>query len=124
MKQFKFFRGTKVGRLDVLDVENRGTASVVDVGDTRITFAELRETNDDMERWFMEHPEPTQEPIRLFNPVTITVKPNFLTRVKIFGQRVKGFFREIWRYEPIGLVFVTLWVVLFTIFGIAKLFGL
>ena len=117
MKQFKFFRGTKVGRLDVLDVENRATASIVDVGDTRITFAELREPN-------IESGDTVSEPIRLFNPVTITVRPNFLTRVKIFGQRVKMFFREIWRYEPIGLVFVTSWVTLFIIIGIAKLFGL
>lgn len=84
MEQFKFFRGTKSGRLNVLDVENRGTASYVDVGHTRFTFAELREPN-------IERGDVVSEPIRLFNPVRVTNKPNFLSRVKIFFQKVHEF---------------------------------
>jgi len=117
MKQFKFFRGYPPGRFDLLFGETHATAS--------IHHSNL-EINNEMERWFGERNltlEP-QEEIRLFNPITITVKPNFLTRVKIFGQKVKLVLKETWRIEPVGLVVATTLALLISVIGITKLFGL
>jgi hypothetical protein len=72
----------------------------------------------------VEHSRQTDERIRLFQATTtITVNPTLWTKVKIFGTRVKLFFKECFRQEPIGLIFVTLLSCLITFVGIAKLFG-
>lgn len=62
--------------------------------------------------------------IRLANVTRVTtVNPTPWTKVKIFGTRIKLVLKETWRYEPVGVVFVTLLVSLVTFIGIAKLFG-
>ena len=72
----------------------------------------------------INHSRETDERIRLFQATTtITVNPTPWTKVKIFGTRVKLFFKECFRQEPIGLIFVTLLSCLITFVGIAKLFG-
>jgi hypothetical protein len=64
------------------------------------------------------------EQIRLFQATTtVTVNPTLWTKVKIFGTRVKLFFKECFRQEPIGLIFVTLLMCLISFIGIMKLFG-
>ena len=116
MTKFKFFRGYSSGRFDLLFGETRATASIHNPNP---------QSNDDMERWFAQRnltPEP-QEEIRLFNPVTITVKPNFLTRIKILGTKVKLILKETWRADPIGLIVVTTLSTIISFIGIAKLFG-
>lgn len=70
------------------------------------------------------HSRETDEQIRLFQATTtITVNPTPWTKVKIFGTKVKLFFKECFRQEPIGLIFVTLLSCLITFIGIMKLFG-
>ncbi len=116
MDQFKFFKGYSSGKFDLLFGETRATASV---------YQPNRDPNNEMETWFVERNltlEP-QEEIRLFNPITITVKPTFWTKVKIFGTGVKLVLKETWRVEPVGLVMVTVLATLITIVGIAKLLG-
>jgi hypothetical protein len=72
----------------------------------------------------VEHSRQTDEQIRLFQATTtITVNPTLRTKVKIFGTQVKLFFKECWRYEPIGLIVVGLLSSIITFIGIAKLFG-
>lgn len=62
--------------------------------------------------------------LRLFQATTtITVNPTLWTKIKIFGTQVKLFFKECWRYEPIGLIFVTILFCLVSFIGIMKLFG-
>jgi hypothetical protein len=62
--------------------------------------------------------------LRLFQATTtVTVNPTPWTKVKIFGTRVKLFFKECFQQEPIGLIFVTLLMCLITFIGIMKLFG-
>lgn len=64
------------------------------------------------------------EQIRLFQTTTtITVNPTLWTKVKIFGTRVKLFFKECFQQEPIGLIFVTLLMCVISFIGIMKLFG-
>jgi hypothetical protein len=72
----------------------------------------------------VEHSRQTDEQIRLFQATTtITVNPTPWTKVKIFGTQVKLFFKECWRYDPIGLIVVGLLSSIITFIGIAKLFG-
>ena len=72
----------------------------------------------------VEHSRQTDERIRLFQATTtITVNPTLWTKVKIFGTRVKLFFKECFRQEPIGLIFVTLLMCVISLIGIMKLFG-
>jgi hypothetical protein len=72
----------------------------------------------------VEHSRQTDEQIRLFQATTtVTVNPTLWTKVKIFGTRVKLFFKECFQQEPIGLIFVTLLMCLITFIGIMKLFG-
>jgi hypothetical protein len=62
--------------------------------------------------------------LRLFQATTtVTVNPTPWTKVKIFGTRVKLFFKECFQQEPIGLIFVTLLSSVVTFIGIMKLFG-
>jgi hypothetical protein len=116
MNQFKFFKGYSSGKFDLLFGETYATASA---------YQPNPDSNNEMESWFAQRNltlEP-QEEIRLFNPVTITVKPNFLTRVKIFGQKVKLILKETWRIEPVGLVIATTLALFISVIGIIKLFG-
>lgn len=62
--------------------------------------------------------------IRLFQATeVVTVNPTPWTKFKIFGTRVKLFFKEIWRQEPIGLFFVLLLMCVISFIGIMKLLG-
>ena len=62
--------------------------------------------------------------LRLFQATTtVTVNPTPWTKVKIFGTRVKLFFKECFQQEPIGLIFVTLLMCVISFIGIMKLFG-
>jgi len=72
----------------------------------------------------INHSRETDERIRLFQATTtITVNPSPWTKVKIFGTRVKLFFKECFQQEPIGLIFVTLLMCVISFIGIMKLFG-
>jgi hypothetical protein len=72
----------------------------------------------------INHSRETDEQIRLFQATTtITVNPSPWTKVKIFGTRVKLFFKECFQQEPIGLIFVTLLMCVISFIGIMKLFG-
>jgi hypothetical protein len=78
----------------------------------------LRRRHEGFER------ERVNNPIRLFQTTTtITVNPSSWTKVKIFGTRVKLFFKECFQQEPIGLIFVTLLMCVISFIGIMKLFG-
>jgi hypothetical protein len=70
------------------------------------------------------HSRETDEQIRLFQATTtITVNPTLWTKVKIFGTRVKMVLIETWKFEPIGVVVVTLLSSVVIFIGIMKLFG-
>lgn len=72
----------------------------------------------------VEHVRGEETALRLFQATTVTtVNPPFKTKVKIFGTQVKLLFSETWRYDPIGVVVVTLLTSIVTFIGIAKLFG-
>ena len=72
----------------------------------------------------INHQRETDNHIRLFQATRVTtVNPPFKTKVKIFGTQVKLFFKEVWNYDPIGLVVVTLLASIVTFIGIMKLFG-
>jgi hypothetical protein len=72
----------------------------------------------------VEHSRQTDEQIRLFQATTtVTVNPTLWTKVKIFGTRVKLFFKECFQQEPIGLIFVSLLMCVISFIGIMKLFG-
>lgn len=127
MKPFKFLTGHKTGTLNVMDNQLRSSSSFNNLFDNQNQQQEP--SLSEMARILYnpiirEDTVRDQEPIRLFNPVTITVKPTFWTRVKIFGTKVKLVLKETWRVEPVGLVMVTTLATLVTIVGIAKLLGL
>lgn len=72
----------------------------------------------------INHSRETDNQIRLFQATRVTtVNPTPWTKVKIFGTQVKLLFSETWRYDPIGVVVVTLLTSIVTFIGIAKLFG-
>ena len=142
--KFKFFRGY-IGTLDIMDGETYATASLYyprldSNNEMERYYAEHFQTitheqynlNRDMlieqERirrlGMINHSRETDNQIRLFQATTtVTVNPTPWTKVKIFGTRVKLFFKECFRQEPIGLIFVTLLTTIITFIGIAKLFG-
>ena len=65
-----------------------------------------------------------EQQYRLFQATsTISVKPTLWNKFKIFGTRVKLFFKECFQQEPVGLIFCTilLFIVMFIFF--MKLFG-
>lgn len=65
-----------------------------------------------------------EQQLRLFQATTtITVNPTLWTKVKIFGTRVKLFFKECFQHEPVGLIVATLLMCLVSFIGIMKLFG-
>jgi hypothetical protein len=72
----------------------------------------------------INHSRETDNQIRLFQATRVTtVNPTPWTKVKIFGTQVKLLFSETWRYDPIGVVVVTLLTSIVTFIGIMKLFG-
>lgn len=149
MNQFKFF----IGYTNTIVYNNnrfvflRGYISTVNMINTQ-GYATASLSNDEMVRWYTEHrhvdnrverltaildlrrDEITERlrelegRIRLFQATeVVTVNPTPWTKFKIFGTRVKLFFKEIWTYEPIGLIFVTLLTCVITFIGIMKLLG-
>jgi hypothetical protein len=137
--KFKFFRGY-IGTLDIMDGETYATASIYNPNEIRMVVNANPLSNNEMERWMQDYEgrrieterrlrlseefRVEAEQLRLFQATTtITVNPTLWTKVKIFGTRVKLFFKECFRQEPIGLIFVTLLSCLITFIGIAKLFG-
>jgi hypothetical protein len=125
MSNFKFLRGYKTGTLNVMDDQVRSTASFNNLFDNqnqqqepslsemaRILYNPI--TREDVVR--------DQEPISLFNPVRITVKPTFWVRVKIFGTKIKLALIETWEKERIGSIWVGLLGIVITLISIAKLF--
>jgi hypothetical protein len=73
----------------------------------------------------VEHSRQTDEQIRLFQATTtVTVNPTLWTKVKIFGTRVKMVLIETWKFEPIGVVVVSMLITLLTIIGIAKILSI
>ena len=72
----------------------------------------------------INHSRETDEQIRLFQATTtITVNPTLWTKIKIFGTRVKMVLIETWKFEPMGVIVVTLLSCVVTFIGIMKLFG-
>lgn len=141
---FKFFRGF-IGTLNIMDGETYATASLYyprldSNNEMERYYAEHFQTisqeqynlNRDVlieqERIrrleIINRSRETDERIRLFQATTtITVNPTLWTKVKIFGTRVKLFFKECFKQEPIGLIFVTLLMCVILFIGIMKLFG-
>jgi hypothetical protein len=119
--KFKFFRGY-IGTLDIMDGQTYATASL---------YYPRLDSNNEMERYYAEHFQRVErldrdvnEQIRLFQATTtVTVNPTLLTKVKIFGTRVKLVLIETWKLEPIGVVVMTLLVSVVTFIGVMKLFG-
>ena len=150
MTKFKFFRGY-IGTLNVMDGQFATTASLYNPNNwtpeeserqriERMERARYFQTisheqymrNRDMlieqERirrlGMINHSRETDERIRLFQATTtVTVNPTPWTKIKIFGTRVKLFFKECFQQEPIGLIFVTLLMCVISFIGIMKLFG-
>jgi hypothetical protein len=137
MREFKFFQK---GTVDMLDGETHVTASFND--DTPEghmsrralyhtnpdLYGRLRQSNNEMEQYFIErgfHQEDLTEqrdlndnPIRLFQTTTVTtVNPKWWMKVKIVLQ-------ESWRFEPIGVVVVSILLTMVTIIGIAKILSI
>jgi hypothetical protein len=72
----------------------------------------------------INHLRQTDEQIRLFQTITtVTVNPTLWTKVKIFGTEVKLVLKETWKYNPMGVIVVTLLSSVVIFIGIAKLFG-
>jgi hypothetical protein len=71
------------------------------------------------------HRDLNDNPLRLFQSTrTVTVNPTLWTKVKIFGTRVKLVLIESWRFEPIGVVVVSILLTMVTIIGIAKILSI
>ena len=150
MTKFKFFRGY-IGTLNVMDGQFATTASLYNPNNwtpeeserqriERMERARYFQTisheqymrNRDMlieqERirrlGMINHSRETDERIRLFQATTtITVNPTLWTKIKIFGTRVKMVLIETWKFEPMGVIVVTLLSCVVTFIGIMKLFG-
>jgi hypothetical protein len=128
--KFKFFRGY-VGTLDLMDGQTYATASLYNPNGIRVDVNANPLSNNEMERYYAEHFQRVErldrdvnEQIRLFQATTtVTVNPTLLTKVKIFGTRVKLVLIETWKLEPIGVVVMTLLVSVVTFIGVMKLFG-
>jgi hypothetical protein len=138
--KFKFFRGY-IGTLDIMDGETYATASL---------YYPRLDSNNEMERYYAEHFQTISQEqynlnrdmfaehervrrrridndnqIRLFQATTtVTVNPKLWTKVKIFGTRVKMVLIETWKFEPIGVVVVSMLITLLTIIGIAKILSI
>ena len=56
----------------------------------------------------VEHVRGEDTALRLFQATTVTtVNPTPWTKVKMFGTKVKLFFKSLWLQEPVGVTFVT-----------------
>jgi hypothetical protein len=136
---FKFFRGF-IGTLNIMDEVTYSTASIYNPNGIRMEVNANPLSNNEMERWMQDYEgrrieterrlrlseefRVEAEQIRLFQATTtVTVNPTLWTKVKIFGTRVKLFFKECFQQEPIGLIFVTLLMCVILFIGIMKLFG-
>jgi hypothetical protein len=125
---FKFFKGY-IGTIDIMDNVTYATASIHNPDGIRVEVNANPLSNNEMERYYNEYNERdlNDNPIRpmlLYRATTtITVNPTLWTKVKIFGTRVKLFFKECFQQEPIGLIFVTLLMCVILFIGIMKLFG-
>ena len=65
-----------------------------------------------------------EQQLRLFQATSvITVNPPLWTKIKIFGTRVKLFFKECFHHEPVGLIVATLLFCAVSFIFIMKLFG-
>lgn len=148
-RTFVFLRGYMSDTNILLDTIGYATASLTD----NLIYADNHNntgfnSNNEMARWYAEnrHVDNRVERltaildlrrneiterlreldgrIRLFQATeVVTVNPTPWTKFKIFGTRVKLFFKEVWTYEPIGLIFVTLLMCVISFIGIMKLLG-
>jgi hypothetical protein len=116
MRDFKFF---EKGTVDMMDGETYVTASFNDdtpeghMGRRRLYHTNLPE----YERQRMQTINDTN-PIRLFQTTTVTrINPKWWMKVKIVLQ-------ESWRFEPIGVVVVSILLTMVTIIGIAKILSI
>jgi hypothetical protein len=140
MRNFKFFRGYG-GTLDMIDDTTRATASFNDdtpeghMGrrrqyHTREMYQRPIENEViTQQQWNLNrdaaaeqgerlHRDLNDNPIRLFQATRVTtVNPKFWTKVKIVLQ-------ESWRFEPIGVVVVSILLTMVTIIGIAKILSI
>jgi hypothetical protein len=120
MTQFKFFRGY-IGTLDIMDGQTYATASLSEPTNLYWTPEESEEQRN--QRLVVQTME-IDNLFRLYQTTRVTtINPTPWTKVKIFGTRVKLFFKECFRQEPIGLIFVTLLMCVISFIGIMKLFG-
>lgn len=142
MRQFKFFRGTKIGTLNMMDGQTYATASFYDTRtltdeerlirinerlrraeefrNQEIITQEQYNLNRDM---FAQHEIvrrqriDTDNQIRLYQATRVTtVNPKWWMKIKIVLQ-------ETWLSDPVGMVVMTLLVSVVTFIGILKLFG-
>ena len=152
MTPFKFFRGySKIGTLNTMDGMMAVTASIYNphnywtpeeserqrIERMRISnelYGEMLQAYEQnrirqqqrrlAERISQNLTQIEGQQYRLFQATnTITVNPSLWSKVKIFGTRVKLFFKECFQQEPVGLIFCTilLFIVMFIFF--MKLFG-
>lgn len=143
--KFKFFRGY-VGTINIIEGETYATASLnttlyhpgtfqpyteeetqrwLATNELNLIQLEIQRDQQGMTRERIENNlNHIENELRLFQATTtITVKPSLWTKLKIFGTRVKLVFKEIWRYEPIGLVYVSFLTLLLSIIGILTFIG-
>jgi hypothetical protein len=133
MKDFKFFKGT----LNMIDDDVRATASFNDDTpeghmnrrmlyhtDRNLYDRHLRgrlgtpERHQDIMRRINEVRDLNDNPIRLFQTTSVTtVNPKWWMKIKIVLQ-------ESWRFEPIGVVVVSILLTMVTIIGIAKILSI
>jgi hypothetical protein len=138
--KFKFFRGY-IGTLNTLDGITYATASIYNpntfwtpeeserIRNQRIQISndlrdDLRRDLENIERQGQILERQVDSALRLFQATsTITIKPTFWTKVKIFGTRVKLFFKECFQHEPVGLIFATILMFIIMVIFLVKLFG-
>ena len=147
MTPFKFFRGySKIGTLNTMDGMMAVTASIYNPHNyftpeesERQRIERMRISNELYGEMLQAYEQNRirQQQRRLAERIsqnltqiegqqfryTITVNPSLWSKVKIFGTRVKLFFKECFQQEPVGLIFCTilLFIVMFIIF--MELFG-
>jgi len=145
MREFKFFQK---GTVDMIDGETYATSSLNDdtpeghMGRRRLYHTRemyQRPIEDEVitqQQWNLNrdaaaeqgerlHRDLNDNPLRLFQSTrTVTVNPTLWTKVKIFGTRVKLVLIESWRFEPIGVVVVSILLTMVTIIGIAKILSI
>ena len=147
MTPFKFFRGySKIGTLNTMDGMMAVTASIyiphnyfTPEESERQRIERMRISNELYGEMLQAYEQNRirQQQRRLAERIsqnltqiegqqfryTITVNPSLWSKVKIFGTRVKLFFKECFQQEPVGLIFCTilLFIVMFIIF--MELFG-